>query len=87
VLVNPHIQATPMNAKESAQHIINQLPEQASWNDIMYELYVKQKIEAGIIPADEGRTIPHEQVRTRIMARHQKNVLKLNGRSPPIGIY
>lgn len=61
-----------MNAKESAQHIIGQLPEQASWNDIMYELYVKQKIEAGIKAADEGRTIPHEQVRARIMARHNK---------------
>lgn len=61
-----------MNAKESAQHIINQLPEQASWNDIMYELYVKQKIEAGIKAADEGRTIPHEQVKARIMARHHK---------------
>jgi predicted transcriptional regulator len=61
-----------MNAKESAQHIIGQLPEQASWNDIMYELYVKQKIEAGIKAADEGRTIPHEQVKARIMARHNK---------------
>jgi predicted transcriptional regulator len=62
-----------MNAKESAQHIIGQLPEQASWNDIMYELYVKQKIEAGIKAADEGRTIPHEQVKARIMTRHNKS--------------
>lgn len=61
-----------MNAKESAQHIIGQLPEQASWNDIMYELYVKQKIEAGIKAANEGRTIPHEQVKARILARHNK---------------
>ena len=61
-----------MTAKESAQHIIGQLPEQASWNDIMYELYVKQKIEAGIKAADEGRTIPHEQVKARIIARHNK---------------
>ena len=60
-----------MNAKESAQHIINQLPEQASWNDIMYELYVKQKIEAVIKAAEKGRTIPHDQVKARIMARHQ----------------
>lgn len=62
-----------MNAKESAQHTINQLPEHASWNDIMYELYVKQKIEAGIIAAEEGRTIPHDQVKTRLLARHQKH--------------
>ena len=61
-----------MNAKESAQHIINQLPEQASWNDIMYELYVKQKIAAGIKAVDEGPTIAHEQVKARIMTRHNK---------------
>lgn len=61
-----------MNAKESAQNIIDQLPEHASWNDIMYELYVKQKIEAGIKAAEEGRTVPHDQVKARIMARHNK---------------
>ncbi|PCJ99663.1 MAG: hypothetical protein COA42_24020 [Alteromonadaceae bacterium] len=61
-----------MNAKESAQHVIGQLPEQASWNDIMYELYVKQKIESGLKAVEEGRTIPHNQVKARIMARHNK---------------
>lgn len=61
-----------MNAKESALHVIDQLPEQASWNDIMYELYVKQKIESGLNAVKEGRTIPHEQVKARIMARHQQ---------------
>lgn len=63
-----------MNAKESAQQIINQLPEQASWGDIMYELYVKQKIEAGLKAIEEGRTIPHDQVKARILARLQKHV-------------
>lgn len=62
-----------MNAKESAQHIINQLPEQASWSDIMYELYVKQKIEAGLRAVEEGHTIPHDQAKARILARHQKH--------------
>jgi len=38
----------------------------------MYELYVKQKIEPGIKAANEGRTIPHEKVKARIMARHNK---------------
>jgi hypothetical protein len=37
--------ATP---KQTAKELIEHLPDQASWNDIMYELYVKQKIEAGL---------------------------------------
>nr|VFK10163.1 MAG: ParE toxin of type II toxin-antitoxin system, parDE [Candidatus Kentron sp. LPFa] len=28
--------------------MIDYLPEQASWDDILYELYVKQKIEEGL---------------------------------------
>jgi hypothetical protein len=35
------------SAKDAARQIIDHLPEQATWDDIMYELYVKSKIEAG----------------------------------------
>ena len=43
-------------AKEAARHLIDRLPDQATWEDIMYELYVKQKIEAGPKAVEEGRT-------------------------------
>ncbi len=55
------------NAKNAARQIIDQLPEQATWDDIMYELYVKQKIEAGLKAADEGRTVPHEEAKRRLL--------------------
>lgn len=58
--------ATP---KQAAQQLIDHLPEQASWEDIMYELYVKQKIEAGLRAVDEGRTIPHEEIKRRLHAK------------------
>lgn len=32
-------------AKQAATQIINQVSDQASWDDIMYEFYVKQKID------------------------------------------
>jgi predicted transcriptional regulator len=57
-----------MNAKQSAHRILEQMPDQASWTDIMYELYVKQKIEAGIKAAEQGSTIPHDQIKSRILA-------------------
>jgi predicted transcriptional regulator len=56
--------ATP---KEAARQLIDHLPEQASWDDIMYELYVKQKIEAGLKDAEEGRVIPHEEVKSELL--------------------
>ncbi|HHJ39737.1 MAG TPA: hypothetical protein ENJ86_09790 [Methylothermaceae bacterium] len=55
------------SAKDAARQIIEQLPEQATWDDIMYELYVKQKIEEGLKAADEGRTVSHEEARRRLL--------------------
>jgi predicted transcriptional regulator len=50
-----------MTVKEAAREIINQLPDEASWDDLLYELYVKQKIEAGLNAVKEGRSVPHEE--------------------------
>lgn len=61
----------PMSAKEQALRLIDHLPDQATFNDIMYELYVKQKIEAGLQAAEDGNTIPHEEVKKRLMNREQ----------------
>ena len=57
--------------KEAARTIVGNLPEQATWDDLMYELYVKQKIEAGLVAADNGQTVPHEEVKARLIKRHQ----------------
>ncbi len=38
-----------------------------SWNDLMYELYVKQKIEEGLKELDEGRGLPHDEVKHRLL--------------------
>jgi len=53
--------------KQAAKELIEHLPDQASWNDIMYELYVKQKIEEGLADIEAGRTIPHEQVKAELL--------------------
>lgn len=58
-----------LNAKEEAKRLIDHLPDQATLNDIMYELYVKQKIHAGLQAAKEGRTIPHDEVKRRLLNR------------------
>ena len=60
-------EATP-TAKEAAKRIIEDLPDQATWDDIMYELYVKQKIETGLQASREGKTVPHGEARARLLA-------------------
>ncbi|MBW4617886.1 MAG: hypothetical protein KME17_00690 [Cyanosarcina radialis HA8281-LM2] len=56
-------------AKEIAKRLIDQLSDGATLNDIMYELYVRQKIETGLKAAQEGRTISHEDVKRRLLNR------------------
>ena len=56
-------------AKDEAIKVISQLPKEASWDEIMYRIYVKRKIEDGLKAADEGRTHAHEEVKE--MFEHQ----------------
>ena len=58
--------------KEAAKQLIDHLPDQATWDDIMYELYVKQKIEAGLRAVAAGRTVPHEEVKRRLHDKKQR---------------
>lgn len=54
--------------KQAAKQLLDHLPDQASWDDIMYELYVKEKIETGLADIKAGRTIPHEQVKAELLS-------------------
>ena len=58
--------------KEAAKQLIDHLPEQASWDDIMYELYVKQKIEAGLKDVEAGRTVTHEEMKRRLFGKKHR---------------
>lgn len=49
--------------KEEAKKLVDQLPEQATWDDLMYEIYVRKKIDTGIQAADEGKVVAHEDVK------------------------
>ncbi len=58
--------ATP---KEVTKQLIDYLPDHASWDEIMYKLYVRSKIEEGMADIEAGRTIPHEKVKADILNR------------------
>jgi len=53
------------NIKQEAYHLLQKLPENATWDDLMYEIYVRQAIEAGIEESEAGRTIDVGQVRAK----------------------
>lgn len=47
--------------------MVKKLPEKATWDDIVYAIYIRKKIAAGIQAADEGRVVPHETVKKRFI--------------------
>lgn len=55
------------SAKDAARQLIEQLPDQATWDDIQYELYVQQKIEEGLADIAAGRVISHEELKRRLL--------------------
>jgi len=56
-------------AKEEAKKLIEKLPEHATWDDIMYELYVKRKLAVALNAAEEGRVLSHEEVKKRLLSQ------------------
>jgi predicted transcriptional regulator len=53
------------NIKQEAYRLLQKLPENATWDDLMYEIYVRQAIEAGIEDSEAGRTMDVGQVRAK----------------------
>lgn len=51
--------------KERSIQLIESLPDSATWDDIIYKMYVKMKIEKGMKDLEEGEVIPHEEVMKR----------------------
>ena len=53
----------PLGIKEAAKFLVDQLPDNATWDDLMHEIYVRQSIEDGLADSRAGRTTSVEAVR------------------------
>ena len=51
--------------KAQAHRLVDNLPDSATWEDVMYRIYVRQAIEAGIKDSDQGRTLDIKEVRKK----------------------
>jgi predicted transcriptional regulator len=59
----PTISAQKGNVKKRALRMMRDLPQSSSWDDVMYRIYVRQKIEAGLADVAAGRIHSHEAIR------------------------
>lgn len=54
------------NAKAEVEKLLEKLPENASFDDIQYHIYVRQKLERGLADLDEGRVVEDAEVERRL---------------------
>ncbi|MDT0630161.1 hypothetical protein RQM47_03370 [Rubrivirga sp. S365] len=55
-----------VSPKQVARRLIDRLDDDASFEDIQYELYVVQQVERGLREVEEGQSVTHEEARTRL---------------------
>lgn len=53
-------------AKEEVRKILDRIPDEASFEDIQYHIYVREKIERGLQDVEKGRVINREEVERRM---------------------
>ena len=51
--------------KAAVLELVDDLPSDATWEDVMYRVYVREAIEAGRKDAAEGRLVDLAEVRRR----------------------
>ena len=55
-----------LSVRDEARRLVEQLPADATWEDLLYEIYVRQSIEAGLEDCRAGRLVPAGEVRRRL---------------------
>ena len=51
------------NIKSAAHQLIDQLPENTTWDDVLYKLAVRRSIEMGLSESEAGNVVSTETVR------------------------
>ena len=59
--------------KTAAKAVLDSLPDDASWEDAQYHLYVRQQIDAGLEDEAAGRLIDTDEMRRRLAERGKAN--------------
>ncbi len=52
--------------KDEVRQLLENLPEDASYEDIQYHIYVRQAIQAGTEAADRGELVEQEEIERRM---------------------
>lgn len=52
--------------RDEARRLIDQLSDDATWDDLLYQVYVRRSVNAGLDDCRAGRLVPADEVRRRL---------------------
>ena len=53
------------NVKNEARRLLDRLPDDVTWDELMHEIYVRQSIEAGLADSKAGNIVDVKAVSER----------------------
>jgi len=65
IIIKREVFMSVIVSKEEAHKLVDQLSENASWDDLMHEIYVRETIERGLEDSKAGRTKEVKEIRTK----------------------
>ena len=51
--------------KDEAHKLVDKMPENATWDDLIYEIYVRQVVEKGLSDSQAGRTKSVSEIKNK----------------------
>lgn len=54
-----------MMSKQEAKRLVDMMPDNATWDDLIHEIYVREVIERGLADSKAGQTTDVREVRAK----------------------
>lgn len=58
-----------METKETVRALLDRLPDDCTLEDVLYHLYVIERVGRGLKEAESGELVPHEEVEEELRRR------------------
>ena len=67
-------QLSTFSVKDAVTSVVQSLPDDVSWDEVHYRLYVRQQIEVGLADSDAGRLMDTDEMRRRLDERKRQQL-------------
>jgi hypothetical protein len=58
-----------MEAKQVVRDLLDGLPDDCTLDEVLYHLYVLQRLSQGLVEAESGQIVPHAEVERQLRQR------------------